>query len=324
MPLKRRELLAAAAAAVALPAVGQSKDAWPSKLIRIVVPYPPGGSSDIIARAISVPLADALKQTVIIDNKPGANGNLGADFVAKSAPDGYTLYETTATHTISASLYPKLSYDPIKDFTPITLTATIPLVLVTTPKVPARNLEELLKWIKAQPGGASMGSPGNGSVQHLTGELFKTKAGVQTVHVPYKGASPMITDLLGGQVDMAFATLSEVTSYIKSGKLHAIALAHDKRMSAVADVPTFTEQGMKGFMGATWFGTFAPAKLPVELRDRIYKDIAAIVATPEITKKLEDMGAEVNNLPPQEFSKLIDAEAKRWAEAVKISGAKVE
>ncbi|WP_240939236.1 tripartite tricarboxylate transporter substrate binding protein [Diaphorobacter sp. HDW4A] len=320
-----RALLAALACTATLaPVTSALAQSYPSKPVRMVVPYPPGGATDVIGRMIADKLGTKWGQAVVVDNRAGAGTTVGAENVAKSAPDGYTLFETTATHTISASLYPKLNYDPIKDFTPITLTATIPLVLVTTPKIPAKNLDELLKWIKAQPGGASMGSPGNGSVQHLTGELFKTKAGVNTVHVPYKGAAPMITDLLGGQVDMAFATLSEVTSYIKAGKLHAIGLAHDKRMSAVPDVSTFTEQGMKGFVGATWFGTFAPAKLPVELRDRIYKDIQAIVATPEITKKLEEMGAEVNNLAPQDFSKLIDAEAKRWAEAVKISGAKVE
>ncbi len=320
-----RVLLAALACTATLaPITSALAQSYPTKPVRMVVPYPPGGATDVIGRMIADKLGTKWGQAVIVDNRAGAGTTVGAENVAKSAPDGYTLFETTATHTISASLYPKLNYDPIKDFTPITLTATIPLVLVTGPKVPAKNLDELLKWIKSQPGGASIGSPGNGSVQHLTGELFKTKAGVNTVHVPYKGAAPMITDLLGGQVDMAFATLSEVTSYIKSGKLRAIGLAHDKRMSAVPDVPTFGEQGMKGFVGATWFGTFAPAKLPAELRDRITKDIQAIVATPEMTKKLEDMGAEVNNLGSQDFSKLIDAEAKRWAEAVKISGAKVE
>ena len=208
-----RILLTAAACAGAslTPALAQ-QSAYPTKAVRMVVPYPPGGATDVIGRLIADKLGTRWGQAVIVDNRAGAGTTVGAENVAKSAPDGYTLYETTATHTISASLYPKLSYDPIKDFTPITLTATIPLVLVTTPKIPAKNLDELVKWIKAQPGGASMGSPGNGSVQHLTGELFKTKAGVQTVHVPYKGASPMITDLLGGQVDMAFATLSEVTS----------------------------------------------------------------------------------------------------------------
>ena len=320
-----RVLLAALACTATLaPVTSALAQSYPTKPVRMVVPYPPGGATDVIGRMIADKLGTKWGQAVIVDNRAGAGTTVGAENVAKSAPDGYTLFETTATHTISASLYPKLNYDPIKDFTPITLTATIPLVLVTGPKVPAKNLDELLKWIKSQPGGASIGSPGNGSVQHLTGELFKTKAGVNTVHVPYKGAAPMITDLLGGQVDMAFATLSEVTSYIKSGKLRAIGLAHDKRMSAVPDVPTFGEQGMKGFVGATWFGTFAPAKLPAELRDRITKDIQAIVATPEMTKKLEDMGAEVNNLGSHDFSKLIDAEAKRWAEAVKISGAKVE
>ncbi|QNP47286.1 Bug family tripartite tricarboxylate transporter substrate binding protein [Diaphorobacter aerolatus] len=315
--------ISCAAAVVATP-TALAQQNYPTKPVRMVVPYPPGGATDVIGRLIADKLGAQWGQAVVVDNRAGAGTTVGAENVAKSAPDGYTLYETTATHTISASLYPKLSYDPIKDFTPITLTATIPLVLVTTPKIPARTVDELVKWIKAQPGGASMGSPGNGSVQHLTGELFKTRVGVNTVHVPYKGAAPMITDLLGGQVDMAFATLSEVTSYIKSGRLHAIALAHDKRMSAVPDLPTFGEQGMKGFTGATWFGTFAPARLPPELRDRIYKDIAAIVATPEVTKKLEDMGAEVNNLAPAEFSRLIDAEARRWAEAVKLSGARIE
>lgn len=297
---------------------------FPNKPIRMVVPYPPGGATDVIARLISTKLTAKWGQPMVVENRAGAGTTVGAEFVAKSAPDGYTLYETTATHTVSASLYPKLNYDPIGGFTPITLTATIPLVLVTANNVPARTLDELMKWIKAQPNGASIASPGNGSVQHLTSELFKLKTGIKGVHIPYKGGSPMVNDLLGGQVNMAFVTLSEVAPHIKAGKIRAIALAHDKRMSSLPDIPTFAEQGMPGFISATWFGTFAPAGLPVELRDRIYRDIAAIVAMPDVKQTLVDMGAEINNLDPQGFSKLINAENARWAEAVKVSGARVD
>lgn len=297
---------------------------FPSKPIRMVVPYPPGGATDVIARLISTKLTSKWGQPMVVENRAGAGTTVAAEFVAKSAPDGYTLYETTATHTVSASLYPKLNYDPIGGFTPITLTATIPLVLVTANNVPVRTLDELMKWIKAQPNGVSIASPGNGSVQHLTSELFKLKTGIKGVHVPYKGGSPMVNDLLGGQVNMAFVTLSEVAPHIKAGKIRAIALAHDKRMSLLSDIPTFAEQGMPGFISATWFGTFAPAGLPFELRDRIYRDIAAIVEMPDVKQTLVDMGAEINNLGPQEFSKLINVENARWAEAVKVSGARVD
>jgi tripartite-type tricarboxylate transporter receptor subunit TctC len=325
MKLQRRELGALMAGLALSYASGSAwAQTFPIKPVRMVVPYPPGGATDAIARLISGKLATKWAQTLLVENRAGAGTTVAAEFVAKSAPDGYTLYETTATHTVSASLYPKLNYDPIGGFTPITLTATIPLVLVTANNVPARTLEELMKWIKAQPNGVSIASPGNGSVQHLTSELFKLKTGIKGVHIPYKGGSPMVNDLLGGQVNMAFVTLSEVAPHIKAGNIRAIALAHDKRMSFLPDIPTFAEQGMPGFISATWFGTFAPAGLPVELRDRIYRDIADVVALPDVTQALVGMGAEINNLNPQEFSKLINAENIRWAEAVKVSGARVD
>ncbi len=308
----------------ALPAGVGAQTAFPVRTVRLLVPYPAGGATDVIARMIAEKLAAGWGQPVVVENRAGAGTTVGAEAVARSPADGYTLYETTSAHTISASLYRKLSYDPIRDFSPITLTATVPLVMVATPSVPAGNLAQFIGWAKTQPQGVTAASPGNGTAQHLTAELFKARSGVNSIHVPYKGDAPMITDLIGGQVQIAFATLSAVLAHIKSGKLRAIALAHNKRMSALPDVPTFAEAGFANFEAATWFGTFAPAGLPADLRDRIYRDISAIVATPAMTAKLVDMGAEVNNFAPDRFEAFIRAESARWAEAVKLSGASVD
>lgn len=325
MRLNRRQLISACAAPLLVGSLGLARaQTYPAKAVRMVVPYPPGGATDVIARMVSEKLATQWAQPVVVENRAGAGATVGAEVVAKSAPDGYTLFETTSAHTISASLYRKLPYDPIKDFSAITLIATVPLVLVTAPTVPARTLPELIAFAKSKPQGVSVASTGNGTAQHLTAELFKGRTGIQTVHVPYKGDAPMITDLLGGQVEMAFATLSAVLPHIKSGKLNAIALAHGKRMSALADVPTFAEAGMANFEATTWFGIFAPAGLPAELRDRIYKDISLIVATPAMTQKLVEMGGEVNNYSPAQFDGFIQKETARWAEAVRLSGARVD
>lgn len=325
MRLNRRQLISICAAPLLAGSLGLAHaQTYPTKAVRMVVPYPPGGATDVIARMVSEKLATQWAQPVVVENRAGAGATVGAEVVAKSAPDGYTLFETTSAHTISASLYRKLPYDPIKDFSAITLIATVPLVLVTAPTVPAKTLPELIAFAKGKAQGVSVASTGNGTAQHLTAELFKGRTGIQTVHVPYKGDAPMITDLLGGQVEMAFATLSAVLPHIKSGKLNAIALAHGKRMSALADVPTFAEAGMASFEAATWFGVFAPAGLPSDLRDRIYKDISLIVATPAMTQKLVEMGGEVNNYSPVQFDAFIQKETARWAEAVRISGARVD
>lgn len=325
MFLSRRQLISICGAPLLASTIGLvHAQAFPAKPIRLVVPYPAGGATDVIARMVSEKLATQWAQPVIVENRAGAGATVGAEVVAKSAPDGYTLFETTSAHTISASLYRKLSYDPIKDFSAITLISTVPLVLVTAPTVPAKNLKELIAWAKSQPQGVTVASTGNGTAQHLTAELFKKRTGIQTVHVPYKGDSPMITDLLGGQVEMTFATLSAVLPHIKAGKLNAIALAHGRRMSALPEVPTFAESDMPNFEAATWFGIFAPAGLPSQLRERIYKDISAIVATPAMTQKLVEMGGEVNNYSPAQFDAFIRKETARWAEAVRISGARVD
>lgn len=325
MQLNRRNLLVTSAATLlgktGIPAHAQ---AYPAKAVKIIVPYPPGGATDVIARLVAEKLATMWAQPVIVDNRAGAGATLGAEAAARSAPDGYTLFETTAAHTISASLYRRLAYDPIRDFSAITLIATVPLVLVAGPNVPAKNLGDLVAWAKKQTDGITVGSTGNGTAQHLTAELFKKRTGVNAVHVPYRGDSPLITDLLGGQVQMTFATLSAVLPYIKSGRLNAIALAHTRRMSAIPNVPTFAEAGMPDFMAATWFGIFAPAGLPGTLREKIYKDISTIVAAPAMTQKLVEMGGEVNNASPVQFDDFIRSEAARWAEAVRISGARVD
>ena len=314
----------AALAATLLVSASAIASTYPDKPVTLVVPYPAGGATDVIARMIAEKLPATWNQQVVVANRAGAGTTLAAEAVARAPGDGYTLFMTTAAHTISASLYKNLKYDPIKDFAPVTLVSTIPLVLVTTPSLPPNNLKELIDYAKQQKQGLSMASTGNGTPQHLTGEIFKSKAGIDLVHVPYKGDAPMITDLLGGQVQLAFVTLSAALPHIKAGKLKAIALAHPKRVEAIANVPTMTEAGMPGFQAATWFGLFAPASLPPALQEKIYQDVSRIVATPEMTKKLQEMGGEVNNSSPADFKKVIDAEVKNWAEGVRLSGAKVD
>lgn len=315
-----RATLAAVAMLFAAYASAQN---YPSKPVSIVVPYPAGGATDVIARMVAEKLSTAWAQPVVVNNKPGAGTLIAAESVAKSPGDGYTLYMTTAAHTISASLYKKLPYDPIKDFAPITLTSTIPLVLVTTPSLQVKSLQDLVAHAKAN-AGMPFASTGNGTPQHLTMELFKAKSGLSLTHVPYKGDSPMLTDLIGGQVPMAFVTLSAAMPHIKAGKLRAIALAHGKRVAGIADVPTFAEAGMPGFLAATWFGLFAPSSMPVDLQNRIYRDVAKIVAEPAFTAKLVEMGGDVDNSSPEDFRSLVAAETKRWGEAVRISGAQVD
>lgn len=305
-----------------------SRVAWgqsfPTRSVSLVVPYPAGGATDVIARLIAEKLRAKWGQAVLVENRAGAGTAIGAQYVARSEPDGYTLFETTSAHTISASLYKKLTYDPIRDFSAITLTATIPLVLVTAKEVPATTLPEFVAWAKMQTGVLVAASTGIGTAQHLTSELFKGRTGVPSQHVPYRGDTPMITELLAGRAHFAFATLSAVLSHIQSGDLRGIALAHPRRVQAASSIPTFAEAGMADFEAATWFGTFAPAGLPAALRERIYADISAIVAEPAMTQRLFEMGAEVNNLPPGQFDGFIQKETLRWAEAVKLSGASVD
>ncbi|WP_235931779.1 Bug family tripartite tricarboxylate transporter substrate binding protein [Sheuella amnicola] len=322
--MKMHSMFSKAVLIIGLAFAGIAQAAYPEKPVTIVVPYPAGGATDVVARLLAEKLPNVWGQPVMVVNRPGAGTTVAAESIARAQGDGYTLYMTTAAHTISASLYSKLSYDPIKDFAPIDLVSTIPLVLVTNPALPASTLSELVAYAKSQKNGLSMASTGNGTPQHLAGELFKARSGAQLVHIPYKGDSPMLTDLVGGQVQMAFVTLSAALPFIKSGKLRAIALASDQRAEAIANVPTMTEAGLPGFTAATWFGLFGPASMSSELINKIYSDVSKVVAEPSTTRRLLEMGGVVNNSSPQEFKKVIDAEVKNWGEAVRLSGARVD
>ncbi len=319
--IPRRRALGLAAALLPMPALAQG--GFPTRPVRFVVPYPAGGATDVIARMIGERLSPLWGQPVVIENRAGAGTTVAAEFVARAEPDGHTLFETTSAHTISKSLYRSLSYDPIRDFTAITLTAIVPLVLVVSRRVPANDLAGFIAWGKSQRQGITFGSTGNGTAQHLASALFKLRAQVASEHVPYRGDSPLNTDLLAGLVDASFSTLSAVLPFIRNGEMKAIALAHPRRMDALPDVPTFAEAGMPGLEAATWFGTFAPAGMAPALRERIARDIRGIVAEPGFTRRLVEMGGDVTNDPPDRFDAFIAAETARWAEAVRVSGATV-
>lgn len=304
-------------------AVAQASD-YPSQPVTIVVPFPPGGATDVIARLIAEKVAPAWGQPIVIRNQPGAGTTLAAEQIARTKPDGYTLYMTTASHTIGANLYKNLKYDAVKDFTPVSLSATIPLVLVTAPNVPVSDFPSLLEFMRKAPDGVTMASSGNGTPGHLTGESFKAIEGVNLIHVPYRGDTPMLTDLLGGQVQVAFVTLSAALPHIQDGRLKAVALAHGSRIDVIKDVPTMEELGYKNFRYATWFGLLGPGQMDAGIAQTIYRYVHDAVAAEDLQKRFLDMGAEVNNSSPQEFESFIKEEIKSWGEAVRISGASVD
>ena len=323
MPLKRRELLAAAAAAVALPAVGQSKDAWPSKPIRIVVPYPPGGSSDIIARAISVPLADALKQTVIIDNKPGANGNLGADFVAKSAPDGYTLLLCdVGALAISPSVYTKLPFDPSKDLRGVTMLAYSPHLLVVHPSVKANNLKELVALSKTTD--LNFAVTASGSAPHLAGVAVERATGAKWVYVPYKGGVQAIQDTVGGQTQVLMNGMLATLPFVQSGKLKVLGVSRATRVPMLPDVPTIAEQGVTGFESGTWQGVRVARGTPDAVVQRLNKELIAVIRSADIRSRLAGQGAEVVTMTPAEEEQFFAKERARWAQVVNAANIKLD
>ena len=304
--------------------------AWPNKPVRIVVPFAPGGTTDILARALAPELGKAFGQTFVIDNKAGAGGNLGADLVAKSAPDGYTLLMgTVGTQSINPALFPKMPYDAVKDFAPITLVAGVPNVLVMNPaKAAAARITDVRSFIayaRANPGKLNMASSGNGTSIHLSGELFKSMTGTYMVHIPYRGSGPALLDLIGGQMDLMFDNLPSALPHIKSGKLVALAVTSAQRSAALPDVPTVAEAGpVTGFDASSWFGLVAPAGTSPEIVNRIQQETAKALASPELKERLLAQGAIPGGMTPVEFGRFIAAEAKKWAGVVKASGAKVD
>jgi len=302
-----------------------SAQTWPAKPIRYVVPFAAGGSTDILGRIISEKLAVALGVPVVVDNKPGAGGGVGAAEVAKAAPDGYTIMGgTISTHAINASLYSSLPYDPVKDFVPITLIARVPNMLVVNNDIPAKNVAELIKLMKANPGKWSFASSGNGTSQHLSGELFKGMAGVEMQHIPYKGSPPALNDVMGGQVSMTFDNITTAWALAKGGKLRALAVTTASRSPVAPDVPTLAESGLPGYEIGSWQGVFAPAGTPPDIVKRLNAEIVKIIKSPDVQKKLIDLGAEPVGDSPEQFAAFVKTEVVKWGDVVKKSGAKVD
>jgi tripartite-type tricarboxylate transporter receptor subunit TctC len=297
---------------------------YPSKPVRLVVPFPAGGTTDILARAAAQKLSEAWGQQVIVDNRPGAAGNIGAELVAKAAPDGYTLLMgTVGTHAINPSLYAKMPYDHVKDFVPVILVAGVPNVLVVNPGVPVNSVPELIAYAKANPGKLNFASSGSGTSIHLSGELFKTMTGVQMTHVPYKGSAPALTDLMGGQVQLMFDNLPSSLAFIKAGKLRALGVTSAARAAALPDTPTIADT-VPGFEASSWFGILAPAGTPRDVVVKVNAETAKWLASPDAKEKLAGQGANVAGGSPEAFAKHIQMETAKWAKVVKDSGAKVD
>ena len=320
-----RPLLCLLALSLSLAPAVTGAQGYPSKPIRVVVPFPAGGPLDVTARAIGQKLAEAWGQPIVIDNRPGAGGNIGADLVAKSAPDGYTILEgALSTHAVNVSLYAKMPYDPVKDFAPITLVATTPNVLVVNPSLPAHSVSELVAYAKAHPGALSFGSGSNGSAGHLAGELFKMEAGVDMVHVPYKGAAPALQGLLAGDTQLMFDNLASSTPQIRAGKLRALAVTTARRTALMPELPTLAESGLPGFDITTWWGFLAPAGTPKEVIAKWNAEVVRILSTPEMKAFFAQQGAEPAPTTPEQFADLIRSEIPKYAKIVKASGAKVD
>ncbi|WP_284617984.1 tripartite tricarboxylate transporter substrate binding protein [Aquabacterium humicola] len=317
----RRGELAAAALALTLGALATAStvhaQAWPSKPVTLVVPFPAGGTTDVLARALADRLQPVLGQPVIVESKPGAGATLGADLVAKAKPDGHTLLIGAVHHTIASSVFKKLPYDFQKDFAPVTTIAMVPNVLVINAATPAKSVAELVAYAKAAKDPLSYGSNGNGTAQHLIGTQFENLTGVQLLHVPYKGSGPLTTDLLGGQVAMSFDTITPVLQHIKAGKLRALAVTTAKRSSALPDVPTLAEAGLKGFDIGTWFGVLAPAATPKDVLVKLQTEMTKIIQSPEFRKRMDEIGAEPIGDSSESMARRIKDETEKFAKLVK-------
>ena len=313
-------MLCAALAAIASPAGAQQ---YPTRPVRFVVPFAPGGSTDTLARTIGIKLTDALKQQVVVDNRPGANGDIGMMIVAKAPPDGYTIVlGYIANLAIAPSLYAKMPYDPVKDFQPLTQPASSPNVLTAHPSVQAKTLQELIALTKAKPGQVSFASTGVASVGHLTGELINNLAGIRMTHVPYKGSGQAVTDILGGHVQVMFSGFSSTLHHIRAGKLRALAVTGPKRSNALPEVATIAEQGFPGVEATAWYGILAPAGTPKPVVARLHGEMVKSLKLPDVAQKLEGLGFEIVGSTPEQLGTYIRSEIKKWEKVVRASGAK--
>ena len=313
--------------AVFSPALHAQSDAqrYPTRPVRWIVPFAPSGPTDIMSRAVAEKLSQRLGQPFVVDNRAGAGGNIGAEVVSKSAPDGYTLMiGHVGTHAINSALYPKLAFDPVRDFTPITLIATLPLALVVHAAVPAKDVKELIAYAKSRPGQLNFASAGNGGPTHLTGELFKTSAGIEIVHVPYKGNAAALTDLVAGRVQMMFSNMLTSMPHVRAGKLRAIGISSPKRSPQAPDLPTIAESGVPGFSAVPWYGVLGPAALPQPIVSKLNSEIGRALALPDMHERFVAQGIDLQASTPEQFAALIKTELVKWRKVVREAGAKVD
>jgi tripartite-type tricarboxylate transporter receptor subunit TctC len=315
--------LAAALALAPRQAAAQAAP-WPSKPIRMVVPYTPGGFTDTMARLVGEPLGRALGQPVVFDNKPGANSIIGTDMVAKAAPDGYTLVTVIAAHAVNPSLYPKLPFDTLKDLAQVSLIGVAPVILVANKDFPPSTMQEFIAYAKANPDKLSYGSSGNGAAAHLTMEYLKLATGIKLQHVPYKGTAPALTDMISGQISVMFDTTSSMISHVRAGKIKALGMASDKRLRAATEVPTLIESGVPGFTSSTWAMVLAPAGTPKEIVDRVSSELSRIIRSPAIQEKLDALGVEPGGGTPEEARAFLQAEIAKWGKVVREANVKVD
>ena len=323
-PWLRAGLLAAAALASPLAAVAQNGSDYPSKPIKLIVPYPPGGGTDVIARIVQERFQTLLGQPVVIDNRGGAAGSIGTELVAKSPADGYTVLFTLSSHTINPAIYNKLSFDTAKDFAPVGLVASLPQILVANPQFPASTVAELVALAKARPDSISFASVGNGSPGHLAGELLKLRTGTQMTHVPYRGGGPAVTDVMGGQVPLLWVSIPAAAQFVKAGKLKALAVSTTKRSAAFPDVPTMQEAGIPDFDVDSWYAVFVPAKTPQPAIDRLNRVINTVVKEPDIRDKLLAQGSEGVGGTPEQLGKVVSTELVRWSKLAKEANIRVD
>ena len=311
-----------AMALLASPAVAQ---VWPAKPLRIVVPFPPGGGTDIGTRILAQKLQEAWGQAVVVENKPGAAGIVGTELTAKSAPDGYTfMMGNIGTHAINVSLYKQLSYDPVKDFAPVSMVADLPLLLLVHPSVPAKSVQELIQLAKSQPGKLNFSSSGAGGSMHVAAELFKSMAGVDMVHIPYKGGAPAVADLISGQVPLSFATVLETIQFVKAGKVRALAVTNSRRSMALPDLPTISEAGLPGYQSISWLALFAPAGTPKEIVNKASAETVRILKLPDVRERLLAQGAEPIGSTPEQLAAILAQDIAKYARVIKESGYKPE
>jgi len=310
-----------AALLVGVPALAQE---YPAKAIRVVVPFPPGGGTDYMGRAVMQKVGESLGTTVVIDNRPGAGSSIGTEIVARSPADGYTVLIISGAHAINPSIYAKLPYDSVRDFAPVTMFASGPALLVVHPSVPAKSVKELIALAKARPGQINYASAGIGTPPHLSGELFKTMAGINMVHVPYKGNGPAYTDLIGGQVTVMFPNVSTAMAHVRAGKLRALAVTTKNRTPSAPELPTISEAGVPGYDVSSWYGLLAPAGTPPAVVSKLQTEIAKVLRSPDVSKNLTSQGLDLVGNTPDEFAAIIRSEIVKWAKVAKASGARAD